>query len=1013
MDVVIHSSGLPFNGQTVYERSLGGSETAAYYLARELARRGHRVRCFTSERQESECEGVSYIWHGPLTAQSPLGERFEHYAINTPHDVLVIQRTPAAFHKQFSAKICIWQLHDLALYRNAAQVLRGTWQINAITTVSEWHRQQVLGVWGLDPSIVHVVPNGVDPALYAPDRAPAFEWRTVADGATGRYGFTEDRSRLDVPSGRFMVLYQSRPERGLAEALQLMERAQALGLPLHLLVCGYDNTTPSTAGLYAALDEKAASLPNVTRLGALSKPELATLQRRCDLLLYPTAFEEVSCITAMEAMHAGLPMLTSAVAALPETCAGSGTELVPLTQSGAVDLDAFENWLVSTFMLVREGEYPQRLAQMRRQQIEASATRTWSHVAAAFEALVEQCFESARSSDGAILRTAIEHGDIGFAAWYANRAKSVDAIVAVSRRELAELYAFKDTAESYAAHYATHQGIYYDKHEREVIGEDVTRTTRFRGTMALVADHIEKRKAGYLRILDYGCAHGHYAIPIARAFPGCDVVGVDISERAIAAARTWAQRDGVTNVEFHRGAQEWLANDENGTFDVIVMGEVVEHVWQYGELLNLARSRLAPDGVLVITTPSGRWEHSGTEAFRTAREHLHHFERADIDDICAGHEYTVLQAPAGHDRSGFALGSWVWAVWPKPGVPLWNVNYERKLKTYVPRQTISACLIVRDAEKTLRRCVESFVDWVDEIIIMIDPATTDRTVQIAAQLARDFPYRAWIYRIANKSAQRDGFDEARNESIECASGDWILWVDADEEIRRPWNLHMLARRSLHNGYGFAQVHYSVDPDQVLTVDYPSRLFRNRMGIRFYGVVHEHPEQQLGKAVPHSVVRPEVKFLHHGYFDEETRRARYRRNLPLLMRDVQKFPTERPLNRFLHLRDIAQGIQFEAERTGLQPHHVERAREGIRLMEQILELPQTKIVIDAMPYYSLCVATTGSGFEADVTMKTRVDTAPDLAANVSISGRFHSREFYQRLLAKFSQEITAHYEDRHL
>ncbi|MCX8113670.1 MAG: glycosyltransferase [Burkholderiaceae bacterium] len=446
---------------------------------------------------------------------------------------------------------------------------------------------------------------------------------------------------------------------------------------------------------------------------------------------------------------------------------------------------------------------------------------------------------------------------------------------------------------------------------------------------------------------------------------------------------------------------------------MIIAGEVVEHVWDYCKLLNDLKRRLNSGGCLIITTPNGRWEHSGTVAFRSFREHLHHFERADIDDICRGHDLEVLHAPAGHDRADSPLGSWVWCVWPNETIPLWKVDYERKLAQYAPRQSISACLIVKDGERTLRRCVESFIDWVDEVILCIDPATTDRTALIAEQLAEDYPNRPVRWKVGRHSALRDGFEAARNESIEEASGDWILWVDADEEIRRPWLLHKLARPSMHNGYGFPQVHYSTDPDTVLTTDYPCRFFRNRIGVRFYGMVHEHPEQELGKAVHYSLVRPEVKFLHHGYFDEETRRARYERNLPLLQRDIEKYPDSRPLNKFLLLRDIAQGIQFDAERRGPQPQHVEQAKKGISLMEQIVEQPQMKMISDAMQYYSLCVATTGGGFDAEISMRTLHGSAPDLAVTSNIKGRFHSRDFYMKVLHKLSQESTKQYEDRYL
>ena len=307
MNIVLHSMGMPFNGATPLTRSLGGSESAAYYQARELAKRGHKVTVFTTSEEEGVFDDVSYCNIGSTSTEHPLGQRFEFYCQNTPHDVLIIQRHPQAFHKKYAAKICIHQMHDLAMHRYHTSIQHGLWQTDAITVVSEWHAKQLVEIYGIDPARVHVVPNGVDDALYG------------TDGDLG----------IDARMGNdeFALLYQSRPERGLIHLVRpggIMQKLhEAAPGKFKLYYCAYANTTEQMAPFYAQLDQWAARLPNVVNMGSLTKPELAKLQERCDVLCYPTEFEEVSCITAMEAMHAGLPMITSAVGALPETCAGS------------------------------------------------------------------------------------------------------------------------------------------------------------------------------------------------------------------------------------------------------------------------------------------------------------------------------------------------------------------------------------------------------------------------------------------------------------------------------------------------------------------------------------------------------------------------------------------------------------------------------------------------------------------------------------------------------------------
>lgn len=1004
---------MPFDGNTVKTKSLGGSESAAYYLARELASRGHRVSCWTSTDKDVIVDGVTYCSVGAHSQETPLGERFDHYASHTPIDVLIMQRQPHAFHKRWNAKVCIWQLHDLALYRSAAHMLNGLWQVDAITTVSQWHADQVKKVWNLSDDILRVVPNGVDPSLYETTQKPCIAFRGTE---TEVLNDPRDGSVMTVvlPATPFKLLYQSRPERGLEHLVRpggIMDRVR--DLPVHLVVCGYDNTMPAVADLYQRLMAQAAELPNVSIIGALNKAQLAELQKKCDLLIYPTEFDEVSCITAMEAMHAGLPMLTSEVGALPETCKGTGTLLVSLN-GGKADEDSFVSKL--EWMFKDKLEYPHELKVLKKCQTKAAESRTWSCATDVLEGVIAEAFARKVQQPGAILRTAIERSDIAFARWYTSRAGAPDvsenAVAQAAYGEMRRQFAFAESDEAYRAHYAKHQGVYYDSHEEAVIGEDVTKTTRFRGVMQYVVQHCHKTQNIAPRVLDYGCAHGHYSVPIAKTFPKGEFVGVDISERAVKAARRWIERDGVANASFLQMFDGVLGTLEK--FDVIVAGEVLEHVIDPWKLLDDLKAALKPGGCLIITTPYGRWEHSGTEAFRTGREHMFHFERADIEDICKGHDADIAYAPAGHDSSGQAMGSYVWAVWPSEK-PFGRPDYERKLRLYAPRETISACLIVKDGEKTLRKCVESFVDVVDEIIICVDPTTSDRTLDVCRQLAGDFPNRPFTYALAEKSARRDGFDEARNESIAKASGDWVLWCDADEEVHTPWNLHKLARHSMHNGYGFGQVHYSVGPEAVLTTDYPCRFFRNRKGIRFYGVVHEHPETEMGKAVTHSIVRPEVKFLHCGYIDEDARRKRYQRNLPLLMRDRQKYP-DRELNKFLYLRDLAQGMMFEQEQMGgrIATEHVVRAKEGIRIFEELVATTQhIRMISDAMPYYTHCVVTSGGGFESEITIRVANPQAPALAVNTSFKGAFHSREFFKTLANRFIEEPTKHYEDRYL
>ncbi len=87
---------------------------------------------------------------------------------------------------------------------------------------------------------------------------------------------------------------------------------------------------------------------------------------------------------------------------------------------------------------------------------------------------------------------------------------------------------------------------------------------------------------------------------------------------------------------------------------------------------------------------------------------------------------------------------------------------------------VSAVINVFNEEKNIKRCIDSISNWVDDIVV-VDMSSTDSTVEIAQKLGA---------RIFNHP--HTGFVEpARNFAIEKASNEWVLIIDADEEIHQP------------------------------------------------------------------------------------------------------------------------------------------------------------------------------------------------------------------------------------
>ena len=85
--------------------------------------------------------------------------------------------------------------------------------------------------------------------------------------------------------------------------------------------------------------------------------------------------------------------------------------------------------------------------------------------------------------------------------------------------------------------------------------------------------------------------------------------------------------------------------------------------------------------------------------------------------------------------------------------------------------TISLCMIVKNEEKNLERCLSSYAPLMDEIIV-VDTGSTDKTKEIAARFTDKIYDFKWV----------DDFSAARNFSFEKATGDYIFSADADEVL---------------------------------------------------------------------------------------------------------------------------------------------------------------------------------------------------------------------------------------
>ena len=185
---------------------------------------------------------------------------------------------------------------------------------------------------------------------------------------------------------------------------------------------------------------------------------------------------------------------------------------------------------------------------------------------------------------------------------------------------------------------------------------------------------------------------------------------------------------------------------------------------------------------------------------------------------------------------------------------------------------LSVCLIVKNEERHLGRCLESVRGLADEIVV-VDTGSSDRTVAIAREHGARVTHFTWC----------DDFSAAKNFSIEQATGDWILSIDADESIatRDHSAIRATVEADAVDAVVVAQRHY-VDTVLVgwqsgsggyaegepyggfIDVDC-RRLFRNHPCLRFRNRVHEELVS-LDSARPFIEARGTWVLHHYGKTD---------------------------------------------------------------------------------------------------------------------------------------------------
>lgn len=283
--------GEPFLGDILSKKPIGGTETAMIHMTSNLAKLGHMVTVYVNEGH-GVFNNVRY-------------EKFENYPAElekTRADVLVSARNYHPFLTKINAGVRIFwteDAHDQPFVEPLCDVNIKN-GIDRIFTVSKWQTHMLAGQFQIPLENFFITRNGVC-------------WDSF--------------KAINSNRNHKKLIYTSTPFRGLDVLLDIFPKIRKqvpdAELDIYSSMAVYRGNIEDAEAMYGDLYIKAEQ-PGVNLKKSVIQTELAKALLAGGIFAYPNHFPETSCIAVMEAMAAGLPLVTSDLGALPESVSAGG-----------------------------------------------------------------------------------------------------------------------------------------------------------------------------------------------------------------------------------------------------------------------------------------------------------------------------------------------------------------------------------------------------------------------------------------------------------------------------------------------------------------------------------------------------------------------------------------------------------------------------------------------------------------------------------------------------------------
>jgi len=348
----IDPSGWDFNVETPFHHALGGTHSAACYLAIAMAAdkggAGHHVSFISNTSSPGTVRGVNC-----LSTRNFAPNQLPTLNLDA---AILLMGAGAALKMRDSLgsgpKLVLWTGHA-ANQQGVASLSDSSRReaLDGFAMVSDWQRRQFVEKFNLPPDRTAIMRYGVAPAFLESAIAPP-----------------QDRPRPPI------LAYTSTPFRGLDVLMncfpEIRRRCPGVRLKIFSDMGIYLTPKSEDEKEYGELYRRCRETEGVEYVGALPQPELAKALREVSILAYSNTFAETSCISVLEAMASGCRIVTSDLGALSETTAG----FARLIQPG----DGYnQRFIEETVRAIEEMDSPATNALLDRQVAHIRENRAW------------------------------------------------------------------------------------------------------------------------------------------------------------------------------------------------------------------------------------------------------------------------------------------------------------------------------------------------------------------------------------------------------------------------------------------------------------------------------------------------------------------------------------------------------------------------------------------------------------------------------------------------------------